>query len=421
MLFPHHLFYFYGHFAQICYNEKAEVTNMQYKTSSSSFSKYGSVYALPVDLKSTNMICREAETTIKESISLFSCFDCEVCIEINSGMAALIVSEMPETDTFEAFAIHRFVKLKPHIYFQVIAVSSHVSYRLITEREYISSPQLITPAYHFTRIRPQVRVKEILGYYYSIRDSGYHFDGENHSYYELTYVDRGTFHTEIDGNIFKLKERELIIYGPNQFHKQLIPTGSSCSYVTVLFELDPDVSHFSFLLNKVFPYNKKIHSLMKSFVTESSTFTPYMDSLLLCLFQEIIIRLLQTEYISDIPDKKPVTDARQHYHDELLEQILAYIDITLYDPITVGEICQKFSMSRSSLQILFNENLNQTPKKYISELKLEKSRQLISEGRYTISEIALMLGFNSIHYFSRAFTQKYNMAPTEYAKTIFKS
>ena len=394
---------------------------MQYKTSSSFFSKYGSVYALPVDLENTNMICREAETTIKESISLFSCFDCEVCIEINSGMAALIVSEMPETDTFEAFAIHRFVKLKPHVYFQVVAVSSHVSYRLITEKEYISSPQLITPAYHFNRILPQVRVREILGYYYSIRDSGYRFNGESHSYYELTYVDRGTLRTEIDGSVFELKERELIIYGPNQFHKQIIQDGSSCSYVTVLFELDPDVSHFSYLLNRIFPYTKKIHSLMKSFVNESSTFTPYMDSLLLCLFQEIIIRLLQSEYISDIPDKKPVTDARQHYHDELLEQVLAYIDETIYEPITVGEICQKFSMSRSSLQILFNENLNQTPKKYINELKLEKSRQMISEGRYTISEIALMLGFNSIHYFSRAFTQKYNMAPTEYAKTIFKS
>ena len=394
---------------------------MQHKTSSSFFSKYGSVYALPVDLENTNMICREAETTIKESISLFSCFDCEVCIEINSGMAALIVSEMPETDTFEAFAIHRFVKLKPHVYFQVVAVSSHVSYRLITEKEYISSPQLITPAYHFNRILPQVRVKEILGYYYSIRDSGYRFNGESHTYYELTYVDRGTLRTEIDGSVFELKERELIIYGPNQFHKQIIQDGSSCSYVTVLFELDPDVIHFSYLLNRIFPYTKKIHSLMKSFVNESSTFTPYMDSLLLCLFQEIIIRLLQSEYISDIPDKKPVTDARQHYHDELLEQILAYIDETIYEPITVGEICQKFSMSRSSLQILFNENLNQTPKKYVNELKLEKSRQMISEGRYTISEIALMLGFNSIHYFSRAFTQKYNMAPTEYAKTIFKS
>ena len=394
---------------------------MQYKTSSSHFERYGTVYDHPIDLNAAGMICREAETTVKESISLFYCFDCEVCIEVHSGMAALIVSEMPETDTFEAYAVHRYIKLKPHVYFQIAAVSSKINYRMITEDQYISSLQLLSPAYQFSRILPKVRVKEILGYYYSIRDTGYCFDGESHSYYELTYVDRGTLTTEIDGHTYDLKERELIIYGPGQFHKQIIQNGKSCSYVTVLFELDASGSHFDFLLDKVFPYTKKIHALMKTFVNESSTLVPYMDSLLLCLFQEVIIRLLQSEFIKEEHDKKPLTDARQHYHDEQLEKILKYIDDTLYEPITVGEICQKFSMSRSSLQILFNENLNQTPKKYINELKLEKSRQMIGEGRYTISEIALMLGFNSIHYFSRAFTQKYNMAPTEYAKTIFKS
>ena len=394
---------------------------MQHKTSSSLFEKYGSVYDHPINLEETGMICRETEATVKESISLFACFDCEVYIELQSGMAAIIISDCAETDTFEAFAVHRNIKLKPHVYFYIVAVSSHATYHLITEKDYIAAPQLLNPPYLFKRILPQVRVREILGYYYSIRDSGYCFEGESHSYYELTYVDRGSLTTEINGQEYELKERELIIYGPNQFHNQKIKAGKSCSYVTVLFELESENSHFEFLLNKIFPYTKKIHSLMKTLVNESSTFTPYMDSLLLCLFQEIIIRLLQSEYVEAESDKKPSTDARQHYHDELLEKILTYIDETLYEPITVGEICSKFSMSRSSLQILFNENLNQTPKKYINDLKLEKSRQLISEGRYTISEIALMLGFNSIHYFSRAFTQRYNMAPTEYSKTIFKS
>ena len=393
---------------------------MQYKTSSSHFEKYGSVYDLPVDLISTGMICREAQAEIKESISLFYCFDCEVCIEISNGMAALIVSEIPETETFEAYAVHRYVRLKPHVYFQIAAVNSPVSYRLITDSQYISSPQLLNPAYQFSRILPQVRVKEILGYYYSVRDTGYCFGGESHAYYELTYVDRGTLTTQIDGISYELNERELIIYGPGQFHNQSIPKGKSCSYVTILFELDASTNPFDFLLNKVFSYSKKIHTLMKDFVNESSSKTPYMDSLLLCLFQQIIIRLLQKEFLKEEPDKKPVTDARQHYHNELLEQILDYIDHTIYEPVTVGEICHKFSMSRSSLQILFNENLNQTPKKYINELKLEKSRQMLNEGRSSVSEIALSLGFNSIHYFSRAFTQKYGMAPTEYSKTIFK-
>jgi AraC-like DNA-binding protein len=141
---------------------------------------------------------------------------------------------------------------------------------------------------------------------------------------------------------------------------------------------------------------------------------------MLCLMQEIIIRLLQSEFIGK-KSGPPGTMARQHYQDELLEKILSYIDDTIYEPLTIAEICQKFSISRSSLQILFKENLNQPPKKYINELKLERSRQMICENKYTISEIALILGFNSIHYFSRAFTQKYNIAPSEYSKALFKS
>ena len=88
---------------------------MQYKTSSSHFKKYGSVYEHPISLEETGMISRGAEATAKKTISQVYSFDCEVYLEMKSGMAALIVSETPEADTFEAFAIHRFIRLKPHI------------------------------------------------------------------------------------------------------------------------------------------------------------------------------------------------------------------------------------------------------------------------------------------------------------------
>lgn len=257
----------------------------------------------------------------------------------------------------------------------------------------------------FERILPRIRISEILGYYYSIRNSGYHFKGEKHNYFELTYVDRGTLFTEVEGQRYELKEKELMIYGPGQFHTQDIPEGHSCSYVTIIFDMetiiyDTESSHYELLLNKVFGYDKKIYTLIKTFVTESTSQIPYMNSLMLCLLQETVIRLLQSEFIGKKNDR-PVTGARQHYQDELLEKILAYIDETIYEPLTIAELCQKFSMSRSSLQILFKENMDISPKKYINEMKLEKSRQMICENKYTISEIALMLGFNSIHYFSR--------------------
>ena len=227
------------------------------------------------------------------------------------------------------------------------------------------------------------------------------------------------------GKDYELSENNLLIYGPGQFHCQEIPEGESCSYVTIIFDLD-NTNHednkviYRTLLNRVFGYDKKIHTLIKAFVNESNSQLPFMNSLIICLLQETVIRLLQSDFIEQT-DQHPVTEVRQNYQDEMLNQILSYISETITEPITVAEICQKFSLSRSSLQILFKENLEQTPKKYISELKLDKSCQLIRENKYTISEIALMLGFNSIQYFSKAFTQKYNIAPSEYAKQIFNN
>lgn len=396
---------------------------MQSKTSSAAFERYGSVYKVPLNLEQTGMICRNWHLIAKRSITQLYRFNCEVYLEMQEGIASLLVGELPQADSLEEFSVHRLVRLKPGVYFSLAAVTSNITCKLITATSYSSIVEALSPPYFFERILPRIRISEILGYYYSIRGSGYRFSGEKHSYFELTYVDRGCMKSEVDGKLYTINERELMIYGPGQFHTQRIPAGCSCSYVTILFDMETVIyevenNPYELLLNKIFCYDKKIHTLLKTFVIESTSQIPYMNSLMLCLLQETIIRLLQSEFIGK-KNERPVTEARQHYQDELLEKILAYIDETIYEPITIAEICQKFSLSRSSLQILFKENLAQTPKKYINELKLETSRQMICEGKYTISEIALMLGFNSILYFSRAFTQRYNVAPSEYSKTLF--
>jgi AraC-like DNA-binding protein len=171
------------------------------------------------------------------------------------------------------------------------------------------------------------------------------------------------------------------------------------------------------LINRVFPYNKKIYTLIKTIVQESTTGIAYMDSLMHCLLTETIIRLLQGTYVAPAP--QPTSITRQNYQDELFERILSYVETNICEPLTIAEICQHFSLSRSSLQILFKNAVNQSPKKFISDMKLEKSCQMLRESKYTISEISLKLGYSSIHYFSNAFNQKYHMSPSEYAKRIY--
>ena len=109
------------------------------------------------------------------------------------------------------------------------------------------------------------------------------------------------------------------------------------------------------------------------------------------------------------------TPMQQKFEDELLNEIILYINENIYSPLYVEDLCERFAISRSSLQSLFRNYVYTAPKEYISNLKLEKSKVLIKESKYTISEIAYILGFSSIHYFSRRFKQKFGMSPSDYA------
>lgn len=104
--------------------------------------------------------------------------------------------------------------------------------------------------------------------------------------------------------------------------------------------------------------------------------------------------------------------------NDLLSEILAFMNKHIAEPITIEEICHEFFISRSSLQALFKTHLNSSPKNYLLNIKLQKSKELIRQNQYTISEIAYMLGFSSIHYFSRLFKKYFNTTPSAYARKI---
>ena len=394
---------------------------MQNETASTAFLKYGSVFRNFSEERKASLICQARRILAQQSLSQFLYFSCDTYIEVQSGIGVLLVSQDPENGSIEEFGMNHFIHIKPNVYFGFLSTTPELVVNLYTQDDYQMDAITLSTPYEYRPILPRIRLQNILGYYYRIRTPGYHFKGEQHQFFELTYVDTGILYTEVDGVTYKLGEKDLIIYGPGQFHSQHTED-QAVSYVTVMFTMEnisPDLPEnwYRVLTDRVFPYNKKIYSLIKALVQESSTSAPYTDSLMHCLLTETIIRLLQGLYT--IPSVQPSSVVRQNYQEDLFEQILAYVESKIYEPLTVADICQQFSLSRSTLQLLFKNAVNQSPKKYISDMKLERSCQMLRENKYTISEISLKLGYSSIHYFSNAFNQKYHISPSEYAKRIY--
>ncbi|MBS5939061.1 AraC family transcriptional regulator [Clostridium sp.] len=385
------------------------------KTTSAQFRKYGSIYDEEKDMNKNDLIRKQIVTSDKVISSLYNFLE-PAYIEIVEGMASILISDSNSGD-FKLFAVHRNLEIKPNMYFNIISMTDQVTFNLIIPSSYNLKLEFLNPPYVYNRILPTINIPEIMAYYYTIKSPNYKFKGEKHNLYELTFVDRGTLDTSIDGVNYTLNSSDLIIYGKNQFHTQAVNNDLSCSYLTIMFDMKCDDE--SLICNKVFHCRKELYKIIRKFAKNISSEIPYSENLILSNFHEIIIRLFQYDYL-EVDDAKLPTEAQQHFQDEILEAILAYINKMICSPITIEELCSKFAISRSSLQTLFKNNLNTSPKKYINDLKLSKSKELIKENKYTISEIAFMLGFNSIHYFSRAFTQHYEISPSEYAQTVFK-
>ena len=294
-------------------------------------------------------------------------------------------------------------------------MSEHIVYRLYIPRHAIKTTYTLPKPFVYESISPKIRISEIIAYYYVVKRPAYSFLGETHNYYELTFVDQGSLDTTVDGKSYTIGMNECMLYMPGQFHDQKVSSDNPCSYLTVIFAADG--VHTDLVSNRVISCTREMQDDINRFVSTSEQANPFKyDGMISCL-EQILISFHMYANAKKMP--KPITPVNQHFEDRLVEEILEYIHKHILEPLPIEQICDRFAISRSTLQNLFKNNLQVPPKQYINTAKLNQSRLLIRKGDYTITEIASMLSFNSIHYFSRKFTQSYGITPSEYARKIY--
>lgn len=96
---------------------------------------------------------------------------------------------------------------------------------------------------------------------------------------------------------------------------------------------------------------------------------------------------------------------------------LEYINNNLYGHIDYYKPSELCGISYTYFKNLFIENYGIPPVKYVNNMRLERSRELLLINSLSIGEIAEMCGFESCYYFSKKFKEKYNVSPSEYRKS----
>ena len=377
------------------------------KTSNPAFKDFGDIVYDDIDFSSSHKI--NLNNKFIDNLKLVT--NDYTFIKVTKGVVMILVSF--DSNNIKSFIINRSLHIKKGIYFNLISISDEASVEVLTNTEF-KSIKLDNP-FNYSNISSSLDISEIYTKFYQEKGTNYNFSGEKHSYWELTYVDKGELLTTIDGVSYHLKQGDLIFYAPMQFHTQSTFEKISSSYLTINFKMN--FNHADLLCNKIFSLKRDSYFIVTRLIEELSNNNLYSDDLSLCYLKELIIQMLRLD--NSHFHSKPTTHMQQTYENELLNDILLYIDDNIYEKISVSTLCDHFCISTSMLHSLFRKNMNNTAKNYINELKLSKSKELIRNSTHTLSEISEMLGFSSIHYFSKKFKSYFNISPTEYSKSIY--
>ena len=103
---------------------------------------------------------------------------------------------------------------------------------------------------------------------------------------------------------------------------------------------------------------------------------------------------------------------------EKIHDATNFIQVTLSDSISVNSIARKVDLPPSKLQLGFKLLFSQSVSEYIKELKLLKARDLLKNTDLSVSEVVYSIGYKNRSYFSRIFSDRYGILPTEYRKNL---
>jgi len=99
-----------------------------------------------------------------------------------------------------------------------------------------------------------------------------------------------------------------------------------------------------------------------------------------------------------------------------IEEIIKYINEHYTENPFLDEIAQKYNTTTKYLSKRIKQYLNVPFKEYITQLKINKAKELLSQTDITVSELYSKVGFQDRGAFTRAFKLKTGMTPSEYKK-----
>lgn len=290
-----------------------------------------------------------------------------------------------------------------------------------------------TSIYRKNTLKKSINVSGIYTVYYFKYGKNFRFQGEMHDFWEMVYIDSGVAHIVAGEKEFIMRQGEVFFHKPNEPHS-IYTTDTFANSVIVSFESKSKQTKN--LAGKIFTLSDDEKTYLNKILSETKqTFSDKIDDISqLALAKKTTAPLGGEHFIKNTlellllsllrKESKPQNFVENNLlskgHGKIVDNILLLLKDKLSnaEKINLDEISYKLGFSKSYIKSQFKKSTGKSVIQYYISMKIDKAKELLSQNKYTVSEIADLLGFASIFYFSRQFKLHTDMSPSEYLNSI---
>lgn len=276
-----------------------------------------------------------------------------------------------------------------------------------------------------TKLDKLFKVDGIFTVHYFEFGKNYEFTGEKHNFWEIVYADKGELEFCAENKWGLLMPGSIVFHRPMEFHSLRANGVVAPNAAVVTFECHSEA--MSFFDDMVCGLNGDERKLLGKIISEAkNAFTTILDDphtkclkkrgnvaaeqLMGIYLEELLLSL----YLRNKNEKKPLIRRRT----SSTEQVIKFMDENADKRLCISDIAKGVNKSESELKRIFKEETGMGVMTYFRNMKINYAKRMLREKNQNITEIAMNLGYNDIHHFSKQFKSITGMSPREYADSI---
>ena len=264
--------------------------------------------------------------------------------------------------------------------------------------------------------------------------------------HEIIFVKKGKCVYHIENQEYVLQSGDIHFMHPHVQHSCYVPMGEEFAYFAVHFDLVYMGEELDFSTDDVYvlkygeldeiPLNEELADRPMMEIGEVEfpylfhsrnprNYHPYFRRLLTAyqdkeygyhMEMRACLLMILKEMIKDIATEEGMD--KGHFHREKMIETIQFMHNHYFQQLDFEKLAQSIFISPSYFRVLCKQATGKTPTELLTSIRMEKSKSLLIEGEYSISEISVMVGYPNIHHFSKLFKKMEGLSPKNYRESI---